>query len=250
MAHQLLKKILIEGKIKALTGLHIGGSNNNIEIGGVDTSVIRNPLTNKPYIPGSSLKGKMRCLLEQTAGIFGKGAGEVKNGPSDDITQPIVKLFGTAKGDTNNIPSKIIVRDADLIDDDNAILNSRKTDLPYTEVKTEVMIDRIFATATPRQIERVPAGVFFKFNMIINIFSDDREKEMVELVFNGMRLLQNDYLGGKGSRGSGQVEFIIERLIERSADFYTKNDASAEKDYTAVSIPKDIKQALKLPVNA
>jgi CRISPR-associated protein Csm3 len=225
MIKTLIKKIFISGEIKALTGLHIGGSNTAIEIGGVDTSVIRNPFNDEPYIPGSSLKGKIRSLLEQTAGSFGRGAGQVKNGPIDDINHKIAKVFGTAKGNDSNIPSKIIVRDAELIDEDNFLKNNNKTDLPFTEVKTEIMVDRITAVASPRQIERVPAGAKFKLDIVVNIWNNDiSEADAIELIFNGMRLLQDDYLGGKGSRGSGQVKLGIKSIEERSNDFYLGNE--------------------------
>ena len=63
---KLVKKLKISTTIKLLTGLHIGGSKDNVEIGGIDTPVIKIATKdNQPYIPGSSLKGKMRCLLEQ-----------------------------------------------------------------------------------------------------------------------------------------------------------------------------------------
>lgn len=221
MAKILKKKIFISGEITAVTGLHIGGSNTSIEIGGVDTSVIRNPFNDEPYIPGSSLKGKMRSLLEQAAGKFGRGAGQVKNGPLDDLNHEITKVYGAAKGNDSNIPSKIIVRDAKLLDEDDLLKDNNKTDLPYTEVKTEIMVDRITAVASPRQIERVPAGAKFKLDIVVNIWDNDiSENDTMKLVFSGMRLLQDDYLGGKGSRGSGQVKLGIKSIRERSNKFY------------------------------
>ena len=41
---------------------------SDMEIGGVDNPVIRNPLNKQPYIPGSSLRGKMRSQLEKSLG--------------------------------------------------------------------------------------------------------------------------------------------------------------------------------------
>lgn len=242
MEQQLIKKVIIEGKIQTLTGLHIGGTNNTVQIGGLDTSVIRNPIDNKPYIPGSSLKGKMRSLLEQSKGTFGPPVGgNVKHGPTDDYKNPITKLFGKSTGEGDNIPSKIIVRDSELLDPDGKILNNKNTDLPYTEAKTEIVIDRITAAASPRQIERVPAGVEFTLNVVVNIFNHDNEKEMMELVFNGMRLLQDDYLGGKGSRGSGQIKFKIDKVTERESGFYIENKKELERDYKLVNIPDELK---------
>lgn len=241
MSRTLIKKILVSGKIVTKTGLHIGGSNSSMSIGGVDTAVIRNPLTDKPIIPGSSLKGKMRCLLEQIDGTFGRGFGRnIQHGPTDNPENRIARVFGTAVNDEKNIPSKVIIRDCELIDDDNEILNNQNTDLPYSEIKTEVVIDRITSAAMPRQIERVPAGIDFKFDMVINVFDNDDEEQMVNLVFNGLKLLQDDYLGGSGSRGSGQIEFFIKKVTERGSKYYIDNDLDAEKNYTKVQLPEEL----------
>lgn len=246
MEKKLSKKILIKGKIKTVTGLHIGGSNTSIQIGGLDNPIIRNPLDNKPYIPGSSLKGKIRCLLEQSIGVAGtiSMGGKIQYGPTDlnsgPKAKPILNLFGVASGDNNNIPSKFIVRDCNIIDENDELLKNRATDLPYTEAKPEIVLDRITAAANPRQLERVPAGVEFSLDLVVNIFDGDKEEEMMNLVFNGMRLLQDDYLGGSGSRGSGQIAFEIEEVIEREAAFYAENNMSLERTYTKVAIPLEL----------
>ncbi len=248
MEKKLTKKVLISGKIITLTGLHIGGSNTSIQIGGLDNSIIRNPLDKKPYIPGSSLKGKMRCLLEQSIGVAGtvRMGGKIQHGPTDkqsgDKAMPVLNLFGMASGDDDNIPSKLIVRDCHIIDVDEKLFNNQATDLPYTEAKTEIVLDRITAAAVPRQLERVPAGVEFTLNMVVNIYEGDNEVEMLNLVFNGMRLLQDDYLGGSGSRGSGQISFNIEEVFERGAAFYAANDVSSQKEYTEVEVPGELIQ--------
>ncbi|MEM4313645.1 MAG: type III-A CRISPR-associated RAMP protein Csm3, partial [Thermoplasmata archaeon] len=99
------------------------------------------------------------------------------------------------------------------------LLNNRNTDLPYTEAKTEVVIDRIKGTATPRQIERVPAGVEFEFEIIFNVWNSVSnemfvgEEEGLGILSKGMGLLEMDYLGGKGSRGSGHIKFIVNKVI-------------------------------------
>lgn len=246
----LVKKIFIKGYIEALTGLHIGGSNTSVEIGGVDTAIIRNPFNGEPYLPGSSVKGKMRSLLEQSYGVFGRGAGKVQFGPCDDEHHPIVKIFGSA-AKNNTVPSKVIVRDCALVDDNDALLNNSNTDLPYTEVKTEIMVDRVTAVASPRQIERVPAGAKFNLDLVLNVWDTNTtshiaEAEIVKMVFDGMRLLESDYLGGKGSRGSGQVKFNLTTIQERSNTFYTAG-TNNELPYESSSheIPADL-AALKI----
>ena len=199
---QLVKKIKINTSITLITGLHIGGNSENVEIGGIDNPVIK--LASKgdvPYIPGSSLKGKMRCLLEQAAGA-----------PKVGLDEKVNNLFGITENkaiNTSNQPSKIIVRDAMLSDDSKKmLLDCDNLDMPYTENKFENVIDRVKGIAQhPRQTERVPAGAEFCAEFIINIWDDDDEQEMMALFEKGIRLLENDYLGGSGSRGYGQIKF-------------------------------------------
>ena len=193
---QLIKKLDIHTALHLISGLHIGGNGDNVEIGGIDNPVIRNSIDRKPYIPGSSLKGKMRCLLEQIYGSPKVGGNEKIN-----------NLFGFS-GD--NKPSKIIVRDAFLTEESVKELKDRQDNLdaPFTEGKWENVIDRIKGTAEhPRQTERVPAGVSFDVEFILNIWDDDDEQEMLGLLKEGIKALENDYLGGSGSRGYGQVKF-------------------------------------------
>ncbi len=197
MEKKLVKKIILNGKIELVTGLHIGGGNANIEIGGIDNTVIRTAVKgNQPYIPGSSLKGKMRCLYEQVNGC------ELGEGDA-------VKLFGSHDAH-NPFASRLIVRDAYLNPDSKKLLEDKKHDLdmPYTENKYENSIKRIEGTAeNPRITERIPAGVYFDVEFVLNIWNDEDEKTLRDMLDRCIRLLENDYLGGSGSRGYGQVKF-------------------------------------------
>lgn len=199
---QLVKKIKIQTSITLLTGLHIGGSSDNVEIGGIDNPVIKLATReNQPYIPGSSLKGKIRCLLEQAAGS-----------PQVGLDEKVNNLFGINKEKNpkkEDKPSKLIVRDAMLSDESKeALLACDYLDMPYTENKWENVIDRTKGVAEhPRQSERVPAGAKFNAEFIVNIWDDDNEEELMALFMKGIRLLENDYLGGSGSRGYGQIKF-------------------------------------------
>lgn len=212
---KLTKKIKLNTTIELLSGLHIGGSKDSVQIGGIDSPVIRAAIKdNQPYIPGSSIKGKMRCLLEQMYGITEVGGGnKTKNGKDlsfEDKTEDcrkIINLFGYA---SDKKPSKLIVRDAMLTNASiEALRNCENLDMPYTEGKYENVIDRVKGTAEhPRQIERVPAGVFFDVEFVINVWDDDGEgKELINLLKKGINALENDYLGGSGSRGYGQIKF-------------------------------------------
>lgn len=195
---KLKKKIVYTGTITLKTGMHIGGTNAALNIGGPDKFVVRNPINNVPYIPGSSLKGKMRSLVE----IYN---GETSDGkPSNNPLTKAGALFGVSGDNENSRPSRLIVRDAEL---DINSCDFSNTDLPYTESKTEVAINRITAKANPRTFERVPAGAKFKVNMVLNVFEGEDEQFLKQTLKQGISLLQDDYLGGHGSRGYGQVEF-------------------------------------------
>lgn len=210
----LIKKIKITTSLELITGLHVGGSKDNVEIGGIDNPVIRAAIKdNQPYIPGSSLKGKMRSLLEQIAGSSEVG----KNSEIND-------LFGYSK---DNKPSKIIFRDSYLsMESAERLKNAENLDMPYTEGKWENIIHRIKGTAEhPRQTERIPAGVSFDVEMVINVWDNDADGEKsLDLLKNGINALENDYLGGSGSRGYGQVKFSPLKIEEIPFDKYFENE--------------------------
>ncbi len=194
---QLTKKIKLTTTLTLKSGLHIGASKEQAQIGGVDAPIIRRSEDNTPYIPGSSIKGKIRCLLEQSKGV--------KLGDDKDINN----LFGSSGADDTSHASKIIVRDAYLTNESKEALEINEyTDLPFAEVKFENSIDRIRGQANQgiRQIERIPAGAEFNLEFIINVWDDDQENELKGLFEDGIALLRNDYLGGSGSRGYGAVE--------------------------------------------
>jgi len=201
----------IEGQIKLITGLHIGAGNDDIHIGGLDSCVVKDPDGN-PYIPGSSLKGKIRSLLEMSEGCI-----SVKNGPSTRREHPqslIPIVFGdlekkpSERNDMNtSVLTRLLVRDAFLSQDSLDRLESESI-LP-TEAKSENNIDRLKGVAgSPRSIERAIPGLSFSFEMILRLFTDDNEQEVVALLKKGLMLLQHDALGGNGSRGYGKVQFL------------------------------------------
>lgn len=206
-AIKLQKKIIYTGSIILKTGLHIGGTNAALNIGGPDKFVVRNPINNIPYIPGSSLKGKMRALVE----IYN---GETNGGkPTNNPNHKAGALFGVSGDNEQSHASRLIVRDAEL---DIKACDFSNTDLPYTESKTEVAIDRVTAKANPRTFERVPAGAKFNLNMVLNVFEGEDEQSLRATVKQAIKLLEDDYLGGHGSRGYGQVEINIESEEEKT----------------------------------
>jgi CRISPR-associated protein Csm3 len=205
----------ITGQIVVKTGLHIGASNDKVEIGGMDNPIIRNPLTREPYIPGSSIKGKMRSLLEWKFDLVQKSGGKPCFCGEPDC--PICRVFGSANSSKNSDnaknrgPSRLIVRDAKLAPEwSDKFLKEGK---PIIEEKSENSLNRITAEANPRPIERVVPGVAFDFEIVYRIIDTDDggstdEKNFEKVVKEGLRLLQNDYLGGGGSRGNGRIEFV------------------------------------------
>jgi CRISPR-associated protein Csm3 len=236
---KLAKKIFIKGEIEALSGLLIGGSNTAMGIGGPDKMVIRNPVNNEPYVPGSTLKGKMRSLLEISYGyVKDVKMNNVKFGPADNPDFVTTILFGSASTDEHQRPSRIIVRDGKLL---NGSEFANKTDLPFTESKTEVVIDRITSAAMPRTFERVPAGARFELDIVLNIFEEDKkgEQELLTHALRGLQMIQDDYIGGSGSRGSGRVKFRIKSISERTSEYYHTGDSSKERKRND-EIPDDL----------
>jgi CRISPR-associated protein Csm3 len=241
---KISSKIFIKGTIKALTGMHIGGNSIGMAIGGADKVVVRNPLTNEPYIPGSSLRGKMRSLLERARGDekynpeeggFSLKDGKLESAAGTDSNSLLGKLFGVSASESNKQPTRLIVRDAHLTPISKKELeNAPNTDMPMTEVKTEVNIDRITSAANPRQFERVPAGAIFEFELVLTLMEGDDETRFLNLIREGLELVQHDSLGGHGSRGYGSVEFAITTLQERTMRHYHKGEPA-----------EDVKQELK-----
>ena len=236
---QLQGKIFLQGTIRAVTGLHIGGNSDDLEIGGIDNPIIRNAFDRQPYIPGSSLRGKMRGLLDRYFNkALNKRVGrDVRvhecETPNDYNACPICKVFGVApirQLSGRTLPTRLIVRDTFLDDEALRVLDSADTDTVYAEIKTEVAIDRITSAATPRQQERVLAGTTFgPFQMIQSFYTQDQgnlqdqlanEIQLFDTVLKGMELLVDDYLGGSGSRGYGQIAFENLELIFKSRQCY------------------------------
>ena len=228
---QLIKIQTLEGTLELLSGLRIGASEGEIRIGGVDNQVIRNPINNQPYIPGSSLKGKVRSLLEWRSGaVKSEPLGIRDLSARHPEVRPILQLFGVGGGDQLSNeqardlgPTRLAFWDAALqadwvrqIEGDNLLL---------TEVKTENRIDRIKGVAEhPRQTERVPAGSRFDFRLSIKVLDIDGDGAALrQTLLAGLRLLELDSLGGSGSRGYGKIK--LRELKLDGADVQAEFDA-------------------------
>lgn len=226
---QLQARVLVTADLVALSGLRIGGTLPGLAIGGVDLPVIRDPLTGYPYIPGSSLRGKMRSLLDRWYGNepnrqIGTVRIHLPETQEAYEASPVGRLFGVLPNDriTDMRPTRLLVRDV-LLDAEEAkrLRETARGGLLYTEAKTEAAIDRLTSAATPRTIERVLANTTFRpFAAAITLYDGDAAGEYVSLLLRGMRLLEDDYLGGHGSRGSGEIAFRdIGVRVRRPADY-------------------------------
>ncbi len=191
-------KILITGILKVLTGMHIGGSSDFAPIGAVDSPFIRDPFTHAPIIPGSSIKGKMRTLLARV-----NCDGYILNSVADD-NAVVARLFG-ASGKNFACPARLQFFDLFITEATKSNFTAIDTDTYIGEVKFENTISRTSGVANPRQIERVPAGAEFAFKLVYNVEDLEEVQEDLASLAEGFKLLENDYLGGHGSRGYGRV---------------------------------------------
>jgi CRISPR-associated protein Csm3 len=246
--------IVLRGQIECLTGLHIGGSKEKLEIGGVDSPVMRHPHTKFPFIPGSSLKGKMRHLLEYSLHVVGIG-GDV----SDD--EKIVRIFGYgADNKPDGIgPSRLIVRDCMPTEATVKMWKELDSELLYTEYKPENMINRLTSAANPRFIERVVAGSKFNFELVYTVYrmkEGDVANETADIdadvknLLQAMRLLESNFLGKSGSRGYGQVRFhLADPIVVKQDDYVTgsANYKAAVADIKSLALKPLSETSLSYP---
>jgi CRISPR-associated RAMP protein, Csm3 family len=275
--------VIIKYEMKALTGLRVGGTKENFDIGGLDNPVIKtlgmiedydgrknNLPEGAPYIPGSSLKGKMRSLLEWAKGRVEYMIEEAKKnskekkerkereeqGENEEVKQAgnpcicgrceICKVFGTGSAETlkklglEELPGPPRLRVFDAYPTWESIQKLQETlgENIFTEIKTENAINRLTSRANPRKVERVPAGVVFFGEMAFHLFTKE-DPELLKVVFEGMRLLEDDYLGGYGSRGSGKVRFENIEVILRPKAYYF-GEKSKEERLTQKTTVQDI----------
>lgn len=202
----MLKKIYrIDFEIELLTGLHIGGSSDTFDIGGADSTVIKNPLTKEPYIPGSSIKGKLRSLLTQKYGVI---SGQNIVFKDDREGKAFRNIFDNVEYENATIQtSRAIFRDASLTEASKSKLETTLGKGIYTEVKAENSISPLKGkAANPRFIERVPAGAIFNGEIILHIYENDDEELLKKGLKEAMEMLELNYLGGNGTRGYGKVK--------------------------------------------
>jgi CRISPR-associated protein Csm3 len=291
----LIGKAIITGNLSLETGLLIGSSDDNLDIGGLDKFVVRDPLTRYPYIPGSSVKGKLRSILEllEKKAMNRHGGSNIYRYESDDLVNgyskihegksenkrfihipftgasncPVSRIFGStgarclikeSEADSENLekltqpksipedssgelyvevngrnsPARLIVRDIHLTDNSVKRLKEIDTGLFMTERKSENGIDRITSAATPRQFERIPKGAQFNFEMIYTIDEEDKSRSIQDIrnILRTILVLEDDALGGSGSRGYGKVRFV-------NLGFGYKNYQTLSSSSSTLAIP-------------
>src|ERR1700689_1586421 len=235
---KFLGKLILEGELHCETGLHVGAGKGSMEIGGSDNPVVKDAF-GLPYIPGSSLRGRIRSLLENALGLttpselvyLSRRKGqEVRIHQSDRPDDEICLLFGRNPGRMERVqgetletsqatPARLAVYDAPLEPESITAQMRENLDDELTEVKSENAIDRITGQANPRTLERVPAGARFKTRFVMDVLCDE-DAPLFSRVLEGLRLLEDDALGGGGSRGAGRVSFRGLRLAWRGKNHY------------------------------
>lgn len=221
----------ISGEIRLETGLHIGGDEGVIEIGGNDNPIVRDITTGNPYIPGSSLKGKMRYLLEWYTGRVSKD-GKVYDGKNlsrESENDLLLNVFGgTAGGNGRKGPTRITVKDIFLSEDsEKEVKRMKERTGTDTELKTENSINRLDSSANPRNLERVPRNLVFDLKINFKVLNIDKKDGIKKIIKEGLKLVEIEGLGGSVSRGSGQIKFEnlkIENLFDGQEENLDLND--------------------------
>ena len=222
---QFIGNIIMRGKIECLTGLHIGAGKDTAEIGGVDSPVVRDPHSRRPYIPGSSLKGKMRSMLEFATGKVKDGKVHTCNEARCEVCRPL----GSSAADARKCgPTRLLVRDAYPDEQTQGMWENLNTDLLYAEMKSENFLDRITLAANPRFIERIVKGSRFDLEMIYGVYQVDgvNDLDFFAHVVTALRLLEDGTLGGNGSRGYGQIRLkMADPVFLSGQDYCEGSDA-------------------------
>ena len=209
---QFIGNIIMRGKIECLTGLHIGAGKDTAEIGVVDSPVVRDPHSRLPYIPGSSLKGKMRSMLEFATDKVSDGKVHTCDKADCEVCRP----FGSSAQEQRKCgPTRLLVRDACPDEKTREMWEKLNTDLLYAEMKSENFLDRITSAANPRFIERVVKGSVFNLEMVYGVYQVDgvNDLDFFAHVVTALRLLEDGTLGGNGSRGYGQIRVKLTQPV-------------------------------------
>lgn len=275
MERQFHGKIIIELPFKLLTGTHIGNANDGFAIGGIDKVVIRDAVTRLPIVPGSSLKGKLRSIVEALEGMekrqpleqgkwYNRGHSNMYRHEADTreeaLKYAVDRTFGTTgkTGADTNHPARLAVSDAQVTPKTAEVLSELEGDFPFTEIKSENFLDRITSAANPRSLERVPAGSVFVSRLTYTVENLEQVRDDLRFVLAALEWLEDDYIGGNGSRGYGRVKFgqaqklpmdtidsLPIRVTVKPRRAYLEDTAVEAQEYASVQA---LKEALKGPL--
>src|SRR4029077_12627333 len=137
------------------------------------------------------------------------------------------RVQGESIEGANASPARLAAYDAPLDLDSITPQMRENLDDELTESKSENPVDRIPSQANPRTLERVPAGARFKVRFVMDVLCEE-DALLFTRVVEGLRLLEDDALGGGGSRGSGRVRFANLKLTWRGKAYYSEGAAEKE----------------------
>lgn len=234
-------RLRLEGLLTTRTGLHIGAGGSGDPLG-TDLPVVRDG-SGRPYIPGSSLKGVLRSAAEallhgapfaekaikpdlwscrMMSGepcVDHKTVEKLREEKTEDAGREVAeavwdssctvcRLFGSLA-----MASRVRFPDLPLVGD-----------LPGMELRNGVGIDRDKGLAADRVLydfEAVPPGTSFRLTVVLDN-PEDSDAGLILYLFHELDQ-GNLALGGKTSRGLGQVgvawESIVETRIEKGNPF-------------------------------
>jgi len=194
-----------------------------LKIWWIDSEVVKHPITNEPYIPWSSIKGRMRALIEMTRWEYGEKTNkkwETEYHSVEDPNNKVAKAFGCAWKD-EKIASRILVEDFKLVIDDkikeycefDENNNLIKVRSDFYEDKAENSVPRFLSwSANPRHIERVPAWVEFEWKIVLTPVEGWNygitAEELKAILNEWIRLVENFWLGGGVSRWNWRIIFL------------------------------------------
>ena len=159
-------KVILTGVLTTRTGLHVGAGDAGVNPRGVDAPLVRDPMSRRhepatdkttealPYIPGSSLRGKLRMLLVRKLGkpveeIARAGGKPIRLHSCQEERCEVCRLFGSVpqrksgQGDDPwSLPAALHLTDLRLTEEARTRFQR--------ELKSENALDRITAQSNPR----------------------------------------------------------------------------------------------------
>ena len=208
------KKIIkVTGVVKTMSGVRINGADVEIGPGGADNHIVRDAIGGQPYIPGSSIKGKIRSLLEEKYGRFKANGNDAGKDPCGcgKSTCLVCKCFGAH----NNTRALSGVPRFEF--NDMTITDEFRGRDDIIEITAATSINRqtgTAATGSLRQLEQIARGVEFNYCFSIKVTDEDDAEELKAFLIEGMTKLEDSGIGSGNSRGVGKIKFLTRNIEE------------------------------------